>query len=246
MHKLIEGDAFEALANLPRVKCLIADPPDSIGIKYKNSTDKMTESDYRRFMSDCLYAFNDKADILWISYNAKWTFLMGELISHFLLVTKPTTVRGKWFEAKPFIQTFSFGQNNKRDCGNGHRPFVRIRREGSPLYAKNILVPSWRLLNGDKRACTKGRVPLDVWDFPRVTGNSSQRRSYHPTQLNEGLVARMMLMSTKPGDTVYDVFSGTGTTIRVAKRAKRKTVSFEKDPFYCEKLREEHECLRTT
>ena len=246
MHKLIEGDAFEALDDLPRVKCLIADPPDSIGLKYKNSTDKMTERNYSRFMTDCLYAFTDKADVVWISYNAKWTFLMGELISRFLLVTKPITGRGKWFEAKPFVQTFSFGQNNKQDCGNGHRPLVRIRREGSPLYPKNILVPSWRLLNGDKRANKQGRVPLDVWDFPRVTGNSRQRRTWHPTQLHEGLVARMMLMSTREGDTVYDVFSGTGTAIRVAERIKRNTISIENDPFYCEKLREEHKCLRTT
>ncbi len=245
MHKLIEGDAFEALKILPKVKCLIADPPDAIGLKYKNCVDRMPERDYRRFMSDCLYAFTDKADVVWISYNAKWTFLMGELINQFLLVTKPG-LHGKGFEAKPFIQTFSFGQNNKNDCGNGHRPIVRIRREGSPLYSKNILVPSWRMLKGDKRANKKGKVPLDVWDFPRVTGNSSQRRDYHPTQLHEGLVARMMLMSTKPGDTVYDVFSGTGTVIRVAKRAKRKTISIESDPFYCEKLREEHPCLKTT
>jgi len=245
MHKLIEGDAFEALEGLPKVKCLIADPPDAIGLKYKNGTDRMSERDYRRFMSDCLYAFTDRADVVWISYNAKWTFMMGSLIDDFLLVTKPG-LRGKGFEAKPFIQTFSFGQNNKNDCGNGHRPIVRIRRQGSPLYAKNILVPSWRILHEDKRANKKGKVPLDVWDFPRVTGNSSQRRAYHPTQLHEGLVARMILMSTKPGDTVYDVFSGTGTVLRVAQRAKRHTVSIESDPFYCEKLREEHPCLETT
>ncbi len=245
MHKLIEGDVFKILPELPKFQCLIADPPDAIGLKYKNGVDKMSENDYRDFMRDCLYLFTDKAEIVWISYNAKWTYLMGELIQNFLLVTKPLNKEME-FEAKPFVQTFTFGQHNKYDCGNGHRPIVRIRHKSTPLYPKNILIPSWRMLHGDKRANKKGKVPLDVWDFPRVTGNSSQRRDYHPTQLHEGLVARMVLMSTKPGDTIYDVFSGTGTVIRVAERAGRKTISIESDSFYCEKLREEHSCLRIT
>ncbi len=244
MHKLLEGGVFEKLPALPRVKCLIADPPDAIGLRYKNTTDTMTDHEYYRFMKDCLYLFTIKADIVWISYNAKWTFMMGDIIQSFLKVTKPLN-KEMGFEAKPFVQTFTFGQNNKHDCGNGHRPIVRIRHKSASLYPENILVPSWRMLHGDKRANPEGRVPLDVWDFPRVTGNSSQRRDYHPTQLHEGLVARMVLMSTKPGDTIYDVFSGTGTVIRVAKRAKRHTVSIENDPFYCEKLREEHKCLKT-
>ncbi len=40
----------------------------------------------------------------------------------------------------------------------------------------------------------------------------------HPTQKPEALLARVILSSTKPGDTILDPFFGTGTTGAVAKR----------------------------
>ncbi len=234
MLSLIEGDIFDTLPGMPKAQCLIADPPDAIGLRYKSGKDQMCEAKYRLFLYNCICLFTTHANIVWISYNAKWTFLMGDLVQSFL------TYSPAW-EVKPFVQTFTFGQNNTHDCGNGHRPIVRFRHKDASLYAENIKVPSWRELHGDKRAAPGGRVPLDVWfEFPRVTGNSRQRRPYHPTQLHEGLVARMMLLSTKEGDMVYDAFSGTGTVLRVGKRAKRNVVAFESDSFYCNKLREEH------
>jgi DNA modification methylase len=84
-------------------------------------------------------------------------------------------------------------------------------------------------------------VPLDVWEFPRVTGNSKQRRPYHPTQLNEGLVERAIKLSTEEGDVVCDPFGGTGTTLRVCKRINRVCHLIELDTGYCDKIAEEHD-----
>ena len=233
-HKLICGDVFEVIPILGYFDCLIGDPPDAIGLKYNSFDDRMAESDYEEFLWELLNLAIHHADTSWISYNAKWTFVMGSLVRD--LLRNHATV-----EAKQFIQTFTFGQNQKTDCGNGHRPLLRLRQQAAPLYPEQIKVPSWRELNGDKRAAKGGRVPLDHWgEFPRVTGNSKQRRPYHPTQLHEGLVERCIKMSTKEGGTVLDVFSGTGTAIRVCKRINRNTTSIESDPFYCEKIADEH------
>ena len=125
---------------------------------------------------------------------------------------------GRRLEAKPCVQTFTFGQHNHHDLGNNHRPLLRLRWRNAPLYPDAIRVPSWRQENGDKRADPRGRVPGDVFDFTRVTGNSKQRRTWHPTQLNEGLVERCLKLTTPTGGTVLDPFGGTGTTLRVCKR----------------------------
>ena len=229
-HKLICGDAFEIIPKLGYFDCLSADPPDAIGLKYNSYEDCMAESDYEEFLWECLNLFIHHAGVSWISYNARWTFMMGGLVGDLLRNHAD-------IEAKPFVQTFTFGQNRKTDCGNGHRPLLRLRHQAAPLYPEHIKVPSWRQLNGDKRAAKGGRVPLDHWDeFPRVTGNSKQRRPHHPTQLHEGLVERCIKMSTQEGGTVLDIFSSTGT----AKRINRQTVSIECDPFYCEKIAKEH------
>ena len=77
-------------------------------------------------------------------------------------------------------------------------------------------------------------------DFPRVTGNSKQRRLWHPTQLNEGLVERCIRLTTPPGAPVLDPFAGTGTTLRVCKRTGNPCTLIELDRGYCEKIAREH------
>jgi DNA modification methylase len=73
-------------------------------------------------------------------------------------------------------------------------------------------------------------------DFPRVTGNSKQRRTWHPTQLNEGLVERCVKLTTPPGGTVLDPFGGTGTTLRVCKRLDLPCTLIEMDREYCRQI----------
>ncbi len=230
---LIEGNVFDILPTLGVFDCLIADPPDNIGLQYNGYKNKIANDDYAQFLYSCLECFSSHAGISWVSYNAKHTWLMGNLVDSFLL-------EHTGFEAKPFVQTFTFGQNRSEDCGNGHRPIVRIKHKDAPLYPDQIRIPSWRLLNGDPRACPDGKVPLDVWDFPRVTGNSKQRRPWCPTQLHEGLVERMVKMSTREGGSVCDAFSGSGTTLRVCHAIGRDCTSIEIDSEYCKKIREEN------
>jgi len=54
----------------------------------------------------------------------------------------------------------------------------------------------------------------------------------HPTQKPEALLHRVLLASTRPGDTVLDPFFGTGTTGAVAKRLGRHFIGIERDSAY--------------
>ncbi len=79
-----------------------------------------------------------------------------------------------------------------------------------------------------------------VFRFTRVTGNSKQRRKWHKTQLNEGLVERCIKSCTQEGDVVIDPFAGTGTTLRVCKRLNRACVTMDISSFYCQQIADEH------
>jgi modification methylase len=46
------------------------------------------------------------------------------------------------------------------------------------------------------------------------------------------LLHRVIMASTRPGDTVLDPFFGTGTTGAVAKRLGRRFIGIEQDPAY--------------
>lgn len=225
--RLIHGDCLQVPFE---ADCVFADPPDGINLKYNSYKDKTSEADYRQLLHRWVEKFTISAPVVWLSFNARWTFALGGIVDR---------LHSDWV-VKPFVQTFTFGQNRKDDCGNGHRPLWRLMKRGTKLYPDQIKVPSWRELNGDKRAAEGGRVPLDAWDFPRVTGNSKQRRPHHPTQLNEGLVERALKLTTIEGQHVVDPFAGTGTTMRVCRRINRDCTLIEIDKFYCDKIADEH------
>jgi len=207
--------------------CIFADPPDNIGLGYDEHDDRMGDVAYEALLFKWCFRFTGIAPIVWISFNAKWTPFMGYTAR---------TLQAEGVTVKPCVQTFTFGQHNHNDLGNCHRPLWRFTRPDAVLYPDAIRVESWRQKNGDKRADPRGRVPGDVFDFPRVTGNSKQRRAWHPTQLHEGLVERCVLLSTKPDDLVLDPFAGTGTTLRVCQKLGRRCIGIEKSVDYCGRI----------
>jgi DNA modification methylase len=214
---------------------IFADPPDNIGLKYKGFKDSIPESDYINLLRKWLKIFLEHSRCVWFSYNAKWWAQIGRIVTEF------EGYYGKNIEAKPCVQTFTFGQHNQHDLGNNHRPLLRIRWSDAPLYPDAIRVPSWRQEHGDPRADPRGRVPGDVFDFPRVVGNSKQRRKWHKTQLNEDLVERCLKLTTSQGEHVLDPFAGTGTTLRVCQRIDRACTLVELSRHYCVHIAAEYE-----
>jgi len=232
---IINDTVDNVLATLqPRSwRMLFMDPPDAIGLGYGEYNDRRKASEYLDWLEYIMGLATTVADITWVSYNAKWTFQVGRIVCKL--------VEDKQLQAKPCVQTFTFGQHNQRDLGNNHRPLVRLMHEGVELYPDAIRVPSWRQEHGDKRADSRGRVPGDWFDFTRVTGNSKQRRKWHPTQLHEGLVERCIKLSCGTEDAVIDAFSGTGTTLRVCKRLGISCLAIELDTNYCKNIANEND-----
>ena len=213
---------------------IMADPPDGIDMKYATYSDRIEDQDYLLLMRNWLSCFVLHAKTVWLSYNAKWTFQIGSIITDLI------GLRIGELEVKPCVQVFTFGQHNQNDLGNNFRPLLRLRWRDAPLFPDNIRVPSWRQANGDKRADPRGRVPGDVFHFTRVVGNSKQRRPWCPTQLNEGLIDRCIKMTTPDGGTVLDPFCGTGTTLRVCKHLNVACTLIEIEPLYCDEISKEH------
>jgi DNA modification methylase len=60
------------------------------------------------------------------------------------------------------------------------------------------------------------------------------KSTLHPTMKPISLMRRLILNSTSIGDTVYDPFGGSGSTLIACEHTKRKCVMVEMDPEYCE------------
>ncbi|MBE6444842.1 MAG: site-specific DNA-methyltransferase [Alphaproteobacteria bacterium] len=74
------------------------------------------------------------------------------------------------------------------------------------------------------------------WSIPLCTGKERLKdengEKLHPTQKPEALLYRVIMSSTKVGDTILDPFFGTGTTGAVAKKLGRNFIGIEKDAGY--------------
>jgi site-specific DNA-methyltransferase (adenine-specific) len=80
----------------------------------------------------------------------------------------------------------------------------------------------------------------DIWDDIReltsgyFAGDEAIRAEngerFHKQQTPIALLLRIVMSSTKVGDTVFDPFAGTGTTLVVAKQLKRNSIGIDIDP----------------
>jgi len=243
MNRIIHGDCLQVLGDLPKARMVFADPPDNQDLKYDGFEDRWSlDYDYLKWLGDVFWYGKRQAPIFWGSYFHKWDVgLKQELLTCGVYPSSE-------LQARTFIWRFTFGQHRKTDCGNGYRPILRVSDPGVKWNMDSIRVPSARQMKyNDRRANPDGRVPDDVWDFPRVCDTFHERRKWHPTQHPEALMERIILMSTDPGDLVIDMFGGSFTTARVCKKLDdigqgRDCISIEISRSYCDKGAEELGC----
>lgn len=227
---LYQGDFRDRLCG--PYKMLFADPPDNIKWGYEGYSDDLAASEYAELLDNTIQLGMSHSEILWISFNCNHLNLMGSLLWGYQCA-------GVKWEVRYFMQYTTFGMNMKSDFSRCFRPLVRLMRPGVVTYPDAIRIESERQRLGDKRADPRGKIPPDVWAIHRVTGNSKQRRRWHPTQLNEALYERCLDFSSTDGDRVGDLFAGTGTIARAAAGRGLNVDMFEISTEYCKRLSEE-------
>lgn len=75
-------------------------------------------------------------------------------------------------------------------------------------------------LVGPEKAA-RGKTPTDTWWHTIVPTNGKEKTGY-PTQKPLGIMKRMILASSNPGDLVLDFFAGSGTTGEASRLTGRK------------------------
>jgi modification methylase len=109
---------------------------------------------------------------------------------------------------------------------NAHETLLWAQKERGVPYTFNH--HAMRALNEDLQMRSD-------WELPVCTGRERLRLNglkAHATQKPEGLLYRVLLASSNPGDVVLDPFFGTGTTGAAAQRLNRRWIGIERDPHY--------------
>jgi site-specific DNA-methyltransferase (adenine-specific) len=135
------------------------------------------------------------------------------------------------------IWHYTFGQQMKNKFARSHTHIFYFVNDPKKFIFndKSVRIFSDRqTVYKDKRAKRGGKMPDDVWDvYPRLCGTFDERMNF-PCQMPEGLLARIIRVSSNKGDWVLDPFSGSGTTAVVAHKLNRKYTGIEMSKKYVE------------
>jgi len=235
LNRIVCGDCIEILTKerKPFADLIFADPPFNIGYKYDNYYDKVKKKNYiawtTEWMSVCREVLKPHGSFyiaIGDDYAANVKIIGDEL----------GLIMRNWI-----IWHYTFGQQTKNKFARAHTHILYFVRDEKDFTFNDgaVRVPSDRqLIYDDRRADPRGKMPDDVWsEFSRVCGTFKERQGWHPCQMPESLLSRIVAVSSNPGDCVLDPFSGSGTTAAVACRLGRNYVGIEISEEYTEKAR---------
>ena len=95
-------------------------------------------------------------------------------------------------------------------------------------YKHEPMIYGWKI-GGTHNFYGGGDFKTSVWDIAKPL-----QSKLHPTMKPVALVANCMKDTTKEGDSVLDLFGGSGTTLIAAEQLWRKCYMMELDPHYCD------------
>ena len=240
---IIEGDCLEALAALPErsVDLVFADPPYNLQlggdlVRPDNSKvdavddawDKFSSfEEYDRFtrawLQGCRRVLKDDGAI-WVIGSYHNVFRLGSALQDegFWLLNDVV-----WRKANP-MPNFKGTRFT-----NAHETLIwAAKSRGQRRYTFNY--DALKTANDDLQMRSDWMLPICTGE-ERIKGDDGHKA--HPTQKPEALLHRVLLASTRPGDTVLDPFFGTGTTGAAAKRLGRRFIGIEREKAYAEVAR---------
>ncbi len=102
--------------------------------------------------------------------------------------------------------------------------------KGSP-YLSDLVKDLNEIQNKD---CTTGNQLLEdisnIWATKRLPSSQME----HPTSKNPELHHKFIMRCTKPGDIIFDAFSGSASTMICAEQLGRRVYSLETEPVFCD------------
>ncbi len=234
---VIEGDCLDQMALLPdgMVDLVFADPPYNLQLSGElhrpdNSRVDGVEADwdkfagfaeYDRFTRDWLGQCRrllKPGGALWVIGSYHNVFRIGAILQDLGFWILNDVV---WRKANP-MPNF-----RGRRFTNAHETLLWCARSREARYTFNY--EAMKALNDELQMRSDWLIP--ICGGPERLKNGDGHKA-HPTQKPEALLHRVLLASTRPGDTVLDPFFGTGTTGAVAKRLGRNFIGIEADPDY--------------
>ena len=249
LNSIVQGDCVKSLSKLPAgcVDLAFADPPFNIGYEYDVYHDKKGRGDYlswTRKWIDQVFRVLKPSGTFWLAIGDEYAAEIKVLCQDLGFTTRSWVI---WY--------YTFGVNCTRKFTRSHAHLFYFVKDADDFtfrddQMENRIPSARQLVYNDGRANPRGRLAddtwilrpqdlvncftpaEDTWYFPRVAGTFSERAGFHGCQMPEQLLGRIIRMCSNPGELVIDPFSGSATTLAVAKKLGRNFIGFELSPEY--------------
>lgn len=232
---IAQGDCIEILNGIkePVADLVFADPPFNIGYKYDVYEDVKAYDEYydwtRRWMAACKGVLKPTGSF--------WIAIGDEYAAEIRMIGRELGLNLRnWV-----IWHYTFGQNTKAKFARSHAHLFYFTMDPREFTFNDmeVRIPSARQTTyGDKRANPIGKIPDDVWSISRVCGTFKERVQWHPCQMPEKILDRIIRVCSNAGDMVIDPFNGSGTTAAVAARLGRRYFATDLSPEYVANTRQ--------
>jgi len=228
--RLYQGDCLDFLSqtNEATIDLVFADPPFNLGKNYGHGVnDSLADEHYlswcARWIRECVRVLKS-GGAFYLFNLPRWNVELGHrlneegmLFRHWIAIDIKYSlpIPGRLYPSHYSLLYYTKGKP---------RFFERPR----------VPVPICRHCGGDIKDYGGHRGKLnpaglnvaDVWtDIPPVRHNSTKRRSAN--ELSIKLLRRVLSISTRPGDLVFDPFGGSGTTYVAAEETHRHWIGVE-------------------
>lgn len=186
----------------------ITDPPYNQGYDYNEYKDKLNDKEYIDLLSKI------PTPCVIIHYPEETINIL------------PKAINAKCEQVVCWVYNSNTGKQSRLISWWGCKPdFKKIRQPYKNLNDKRI---QKRISEGKT-----GAKLYDWWEINQVK-NVSKEKTEHPCQIPEALISRIIQITAKEGDTIIDVFGGSGTTLKVANELGYNGISYDISKKYSE------------
>lgn len=229
---VLSGDALEILKQYPNnsVDLVFADPPYNLEKSYNVYDDELGKEAYldlcNKWLKEYIRILKPTGSLFvlnlphWSMYHA--VFLNQYLyFQNWIVWDALSEPRGKLMPAHYGLLFYT------KHPTDFNYYFDELRDIDSREYCLRASCIRRRKLAG----VDKKETLSDIWsDIHRI--KHRRDRDYHPCQLPDSLLERIIKLTTREGDIVLDALAGTGTTAVVASQLGRRYVAIDIDDVY--------------
>lgn len=217
------------------VDLVLTDPPYYIGYDGGKGWDSKwdTEQDYldwcKKWTSECVRVLKPNRCLYVWGTTKTDTFLKYKLD---VLNSFDKLTYQNWI-----VWSYDWGGRTKKTFARKHEDLLMYSKGEEFLFnADDIRIPyiMKKSVRKGVELNSKGKIPTDVWQKNNHT-TSKEYCGWHPTQKPLELLERIIKANTNEGDTVLDLFSGSGSTAVATTNTRRKFMGCELDKEYYEK-----------